>query len=86
METVETDGKDVGEQEDEEPEIGDQVPGDELRQPEARDVLRRRPACLPSAEERRRHEVTHLPFRDWCKVCVAGAADDWYKGVLGTRF
>lgn len=31
----------------------------------------------PSEEEPRRHNVTHLPFRNWCKVCVAGRAKDW---------
>jgi hypothetical protein len=26
----------------------------------------------PSAEERRIHEMTHLPFRSWCRHCVRG--------------
>ena len=26
----------------------------------------------PSLEERRRHEVTHLPFRSWCRHCMLG--------------
>ena len=26
----------------------------------------------PSAEERREHELTHLPYRSWCKHCVGG--------------
>ena len=26
----------------------------------------------PSALERERHNVTHLPYRDWCPYCVAG--------------
>ena len=77
LEPVEMDGKDNDEHVEGQDEMEEKECGDELLQPEARDVLRRRPACLPSAEERQRHEVTHLPFRDWCKVCVAGAANDW---------
>ena len=41
-----------------------------------RDALRRRPACRPTVEEIRRHQATHLPFRDWCPECTAGSADD----------
>ena len=26
----------------------------------------------PSSEERREHELTHLPFRSWCRHCVKG--------------
>ena len=28
---------------------------------------------LPSQEEIRAHELTHLPYRSWCKVCVEAA-------------
>ena len=28
----------------------------------------------PSAKEREDHEVTHLPFREWCETCVAARA------------
>ena len=27
---------------------------------------------LPSDEERKQHELTHLPFRSWCRHCVRG--------------
>ena len=37
------------------------LPARELRQPEE-----------PTEEERRRHELTHLPYRSWCKWCVLG--------------
>ena len=30
----------------------------------------------PSVEERRLHDLTHLPFRNWCGVCVAARAQD----------
>ena len=26
----------------------------------------------PSEAERRRHELTHLPYASWCPFCVAG--------------
>ena len=29
----------------------------------------------PTEEERRLHEVTHLPFRSWCRFCVFGRLD-----------
>ena len=25
----------------------------------------------PTAEEVEKHRMTHLPFRDWCEICVA---------------
>ena len=34
-------------------------------------VALRRPE-EPTAEERRRHEIDHLPFVGWCRSCVAG--------------
>ena len=37
-------------------------------------VAHHRVPYQPSVEERRRHEVTHWPFRSWCKDCVAGKA------------
>ena len=27
---------------------------------------------LPTEEERRAHEVSHVPYRSWCPACVAG--------------
>ena len=32
----------------------------------------RRPLTSPSDAERRRHETSHLPFREWCEHCVPG--------------
>ena len=29
---------------------------------------------MPCAEEVRLHNLTHLPFRDWCPFCVQGRA------------
>ena len=33
----------------------------------------------PSERERRLHEITHLPFRQWCPFCVAGKSRSDYK-------
>ena len=30
----------------------------------------------PSEEERKEHEMTHLPYRSWCKHCVGGRGKD----------
>ena len=30
----------------------------------------------PTSEERERHDVTHLPVRAWCPVCVAARATE----------
>ena len=42
-------------------------------------VALRRPE-EPTAEERRRHEMDHLPFAGWCRACVAvrGKADQHF--------
>ena len=39
---------------------------------------------MPTAEEVRDHERTHLPFRDWCEHCVRGRAqNDHHKRNKG---
>ena len=48
-----------------------------VEQEEARDPLRRSFSRPPSEEEIRAHRATHLPFREWCPECVAGAANDF---------
>ena len=30
----------------------------------------------PTEREREEHELTHVPFRAWCKACVAGKAQN----------
>ena len=39
---------------------------------EGRNPRFRNPPSAPTAQERAAHEVTHVPFRQWCKQCVAG--------------
>ena len=55
------------EEEENEPGVG----SEEAAQP----VVKRDPRC-PSAQERAEHELTHLPFRIWCKACVEGRLEN----------
>ena len=32
--------------------------------------------CKPSAAEVEAHNATHIPFRNWCEICVRGRAQD----------
>ena len=41
---------------------------------EAQERMRRKSAGKPTEKEVRVHRVSHLPFRDWCRECVAGRA------------
>ena len=46
---------------------------------EEEEVVAVRPArtpCSPTRAEREEHESTHLPFRSWCRHCVAGRSDN----------
>ena len=36
----------------------------------------KRGVVKPSAEEVRRHMISHQPFRSWCEFCVKGKAKD----------
>ena len=38
-------------------------------------TVKRDPYC-PTAQERAEHELTHLPFRIWCKACVEGRLEN----------
>ena len=48
--------------------------------------LARNPAD-PTAEERARHDATHLPFRSWCPICVEARAteDPHYRQTTEER-
>ena len=40
----------------------------------------------PTAEERREHERTHIPYRCWCEHCVRGQGTEYKHGtVKGTN-
>ena len=42
---------------------------------EERCIPVRVPTIRPSEKEIARHNLTHVPFRPWCEVCVRGAAN-----------
>ena len=59
-----------------EPIIGEEAPVRMIRNP-----------ADPTADERARHDATHLPFRAWCPVCVAARAieDPHYRATVGEK-
>jgi len=65
--------KEVGDAEGEsgEPE-GDCVEGYEQDAGDFREVKKLVDPKLPSREEVETHEMTHLPYRNWCRHCVMG--------------
>ena len=52
-------------------EDGSEIEGEEAEE-EAEVPRKAREPSEPTDEERRRHEMTHLPFRSWCPHCVRG--------------
>ena len=43
---------------------------------EGRSPVRMPAPCRPSKQEIEEHELTHTPFRSWCKFCVKGRANN----------
>ena len=35
----------------------------------------------PSEEKRKEHELTHLPFRNWCRHCIRGRGEESHAGM-----
>ena len=63
-----------GEEENEEDEDKDEEQNEE-EQEGARVKVQRKPE-EPSKQEREEHEITHIPFRTWCRHCVRGKSKD----------
>ena len=65
---------------EEEPEMRDEEPEVQKEDPEiaeeARGVWSRVRPKGPTKEVRRKHNLTHFPFRSWCPACVAGRGRD----------
>eukprot|EP00971_Amphidinium_carterae_P094039 1860854-Amphidinium_carterae.1 len=54
--------------------------GQEQEQQEATEM---RALFPPTDEERRYHNLTHYPYRDWCQHCVRGRGrDDKHKRAV----
>ena len=47
-------------------------------------LLTRLPAAVPNAEAVRQHNLTHMPYAPWCKVCIAAEAKDDLHRRLGS--
>ena len=45
---------------------------DEQEELGSRKVVRKHDLRQPSQQEREEHEMTHLPFRSWCRHCIMG--------------
>ena len=54
--------------------VNESVGIDEAMDGECEKVNFKRGPREPSAEERRNHEVLHLPYRSWCSCCVRARA------------
>ena len=48
--------------------------GDEQGEEEGKRSVLKMLVKLPSRAEIEEHELTHLPFRNWCRHCVKGRA------------
>ena len=58
--------------EDEVGDEGEEAEGGEELQKGVRRPEKKMDPREPTAQERREHELTHLPFRNWCRHCVRG--------------
>ena len=55
--------------------VGEQgLEADESEEEESgqRKVIKLNDPKEPSEQEKKEHEMTHLPFRSWCRHCVRG--------------
>ena len=56
-------------------EVGEEPSGEAAQEEEEEEeeaVRGRKDPAEPSRDERARHELTHVPFRPWCRHCVSG--------------
>ena len=53
---------------------GEEVLGEECEEEQrgSRSPARRADPREPSEQERNEHNMTHLPFRNWCRHCIRG--------------
>ena len=57
---------------DENEETEDREAHDEQEEFGSRKVVRKHDPRQPSHQETEEHEMTHLPFRSWCRHCIMG--------------
>ena len=48
-------------------------------------VRYRRVYDRPSQAEVDKHNETHIPFRNWCEICVRGRAENYPAQEIGKR-
>ncbi|CAK0869006.1 unnamed protein product [Prorocentrum cordatum] len=61
---------------DEEPKKRARFSNDLEESEDARPALTKALAHWPSAKEKARHELTHCPYRAWCRYCLTGQATE----------
>ena len=78
------DGVDEG---DEDEGAGGREESDEWEEFGNRKVVRKYDPRQPSQQEKEEHEMTHLPFRSWCKHCIMGRGreEDCFKSMEQER-
>ncbi|CAE7254846.1 RE2 [Symbiodinium natans] len=62
----------------------------EVAEPDLFETSARRPRGLPAPSEptlteRKEHELTHLPFRSWCPICVRAKSKQNHSRTLKTK-
>ena len=67
-------GETKNESDDDEVNLGSEYEAED--EVEARKPTTRKRPGQPSQEEWDQHQVTHLPFRSWCPICVGGAGKE----------
>ena len=55
---------------------GGAVAGDQVMAEGSPEPKRRKQPLGPTEEERVNHEITHVVFRSWCRLCVASRAKE----------
>ena len=56
------------------------------RSPEGHAPTLLRNPIQPSAEDAERHDATHVPYRNWCPICVAARGkEDPHRRQVGAR-
>ena len=81
---VKIDGVDEG---DEAEGAGGREESDEWEEFENGEVVRKHDPRQPSQQEKEEHEMTHLPFRSWCRPCIMarGREEDCHKSMEEER-
>ena len=68
-------GRDEDQQDEEKAGVADQAKGEIPMREQPQTGIKLKSIldpCMPTAEEVKRHYLTHVPYRSWCPHCVKG--------------